>query len=72
MRVVTCNLYFNIQFHIEHKPGVCDKTNDHYGYLAEDHDDHRLDLIKSMVDVIKPDGGSVLVYNIAFEKTKNC
>lgn len=61
---------FQYSIHVERTPGVCDKERDHYGFLAKDHDDPREDLIKGMIDVIKPDGGSVLVYNIAFEKTR--
>lgn len=61
---------FQYSIHIERTPGVCDKEKDHYGYLAPDLLDHREDLIKSMLDVIKDDGGTVLVYNIIFEKTR--
>lgn len=61
---------FQYSIHIERKPGVCDKHQDHYGYLAKDHHDCREDLIKNMLDVILPDGGSVLVYNQSFEKTR--
>ena len=60
---------FQFSLHIERKPGVCDKENDHYGYLAPDHLDHRLDLIKEMCNLIKDDG-MVLVYNESFEKTR--
>lgn len=60
---------FQFSLHIERKPGVCDKENDHYGYLAPDHLDHRLDLIKEMCSLIKDDG-IVLVYNESFEKTR--
>lgn len=59
---------FQFSLHIEKKPGVCDIKKDHYGYLAPDHQDHRLDLIKAMCDLI--DEGTVLVYNDSFEKTR--
>lgn len=61
---------FQYSIHIEHAPGVIDKHKDNYSFLAKDHSDCREELIKQMIDVIKPDGGSVLVYNIAFEKTR--
>ena len=61
---------FQFSIHIETEPGVIDKDKDNYYFLAKDHKDHREELIQAMIDVIKPDGGSVLVYNIAFEKTR--
>lgn len=61
---------FQFSIHIEREPGVCDKEKDHYSFLAKDHSDIREELVKDMLDVIKPDGGSVLVYNIAFEKSR--
>ncbi len=61
---------FQYSIHIEEKQGVCDKDKDHYGFLAGDHKDCREDLVRTMCDVIKDDGGSVIVYNQAFEKTR--
>lgn len=61
---------FQFSIHIEHAPGVCDKDKDHYGYLAKTHDDIRRELVEEMLKVIKKDGGSVLVYNMSFEKTR--
>ncbi len=60
---------FQFSLHIEKAPGVCDKEKDHYGYLAPDHLDHRIDLIKSMCELI-PDDKMVLVYNDSFEKSR--
>ena len=60
---------FQFSLHIEKKPGVCDKQKDHYGYLAPDHKDHRLDLVKYMCELI-PEDKMVLVYNDSFEKTR--
>lgn len=60
---------FQFSLHIEREPGVCDKEKDHFGYLAPDHDDHRLDLIRYMCELI-PDDKMVLVYNDSFEKTR--
>lgn len=61
---------FQYSIHIEHEPGKCDKDKDNYSFLAKDHKDHRRELVESMIDVIKKDGGSVLVYNASFEKTR--
>ena len=60
---------FQFSLHIEKEPGICDKVKDHYGYLAPDHLDHRLDLIKYMCELI-PDDKMVLVYNDSFEKSR--
>lgn len=61
---------FQYSIHIEHSPGVCDKDNDNYGYIATKHIDLRRELVESMLDVIKPDGGSIMVYNQSFEQTR--
>lgn len=61
---------FQFSIHVEREPGVCDKEKDHYSFLAKDHSDVREELIKEMLNVIKPDGGTILVYNISFEKTR--
>ncbi len=61
---------FQFSIHIEREPGVCDKETDHFEYLSKDHEDNRRELVKQMCDIIKLDGGSVLVYNEAFEKTR--
>lgn len=61
---------FQFSIHIEHAPGVCDKEKDNYSFIATEHIDLRKDLIEAMLDVIKPDGGSIMVYNMSFEKTR--
>lgn len=61
---------FQFSIHIEHQPGISDKEKDHYSFLAPDHQDRREELVKMLIDVIKPDGGTVAVYNVAFEKTR--
>lgn len=61
---------FQFSLHIERSPGVCDKEKDHYEFLSKDHFDNRLELVKKLCEYIKQDGGSVLVYNEAFEKTR--
>ena len=62
---------FQFSLHIERKPGICDKENDHYEFLAKDHNDNREELIKKMTELIDVNsGGTVLVYNESFEKTR--
>lgn len=61
---------FQFSLHIEREPGVCDKEKDHYEFLSRDHEDNRRELVEKMCKYIKSDGGSVLVYNEAFEKTR--
>lgn len=61
---------FQFSLHIERAAGQCDKERDHYEFLAKDHNDNRLELVKQLTKHIKQDGGSVLVYNEAFEKTR--
>ncbi len=61
---------FQFSLHIEKVPGVCDKELDHYEFLAYNMTDLRKELVEKLCDLIKDDGGSVLVYNQAFEKTR--
>ncbi len=61
---------FQYSIHIESKPGVCDKDKDNYGFIAKTHDDQRRALVEGMLDIIKPDGGSIMVYNQSFEQTR--
>ena len=61
---------FQYSIHVEHEPGVCDKDKDNYSFIATTHDDLREDLVKGMLEVIKEDGGTILVYNVSFEKTR--
>ncbi|MCF7924972.1 MAG: DUF2779 domain-containing protein [Candidatus Izimaplasma sp.] len=61
---------FQFSLHIETAPGVCDKEQDHYEFLAKDHNDNRKELVEQLCHHIKDDGGSVMVYNQAFEKTR--
>ncbi len=62
---------FQFSLHIERSAGVCDKIKDHYGYLAHDHIDHREELVKKLCSSIDTEsGGTVLVYNDSFEKTR--
>lgn len=62
---------FQFSLHIEREMGKCDKNKDHYEYLAPDFNDHRLDLVKKMIEYIDlSNGGTVLVYNKNFEHTR--
>lgn len=62
---------FQYSLHIESAPGVCDISLNHKEYLAPDHEDHRLDLVLQMIkDIDLSNGGTVMVYNQNFEKTR--
>jgi hypothetical protein len=61
---------FQFSLHIERTPGVCDKERDHYEFLSKDHNDNRRELVEKMIEYIKPDGGSVVVFNETFERTR--
>ena len=61
---------FQYSIHVESKPGVCDKDQDNYGYIAKTHQDLRRELVESMLDVIKDDEGSIMVYNQSFEQSR--
>lgn len=62
---------FQYSLHIEKTPGCCDIVNNHYEYLAPDHQDHREDLVVSLINNIDlTNGGTVMVYNQTFEKTR--
>ena len=63
---------FQFSLHIENsndKLTIDDKTYHRY-YLAQDGEDHRLDLINALLDAIPSDGGSIVVYNQTFEKNR--
>ncbi|MBR2891736.1 MAG: DUF2779 domain-containing protein [Bacilli bacterium] len=62
---------FQFSLHIEKNKGFCDKEKDHFEFLAKDHEDHRRELCEKMIEYIDlSNGGSVLVYNAAFEKSR--
>lgn len=62
---------FQFSIHIEKEPNNCDKDKDHYEFLAKSHNDEREELIKKMCEYIDlSNGGTVLVYNESFEKTR--
>ena len=62
---------FQFSIHIEKEKGKCDKIKDHFEYISPDASDHRLDLAKKLIEIIDlSNGGTVLVYNESFEKTR--
>ncbi len=61
---------FQYSIHIEKEPGNCDKDLDNFSFISTIHQDQREILVQNMLDVIKDDGGSILVYNQSFEKTR--
>lgn len=62
---------FQFSLHIEKEPNICDKEKDHFEFLAYNHSDLREELVKKMCDYIDTEsGGTVLVYNESFEKTR--
>ncbi|MBN2268860.1 MAG: DUF2779 domain-containing protein [Acholeplasmataceae bacterium] len=61
---------FQYSIHVERELGKCDKDKDNYSFISTEHHDQRELLIQKMLDVIHDDGGSILVYNQSFEKTR--
>ncbi len=62
---------FQFSIHIEKEPGVLDKEQDHYHFLASDHSDRREELVDKMLSYIDVNsGGTILSYNESFEKTR--
>lgn len=66
-----CQSVFQFSLHIERSPGVCNKDVDHLEYLASDFLDHRKELVEKLITSIDlSKGGTILVYNKAFEHTR--
>ncbi len=61
---------FQFSLHIENSPFECDKEKNHYEFLAKDHSDWRVDLVKALCEYIDTSKGTILVYNESFEKTR--
>lgn len=59
---------FEFSLHIENSPGVCDKENDNYVFLARSFDDEREELIKAILKYIDPNKGTLFAQNVSFEK----
>ncbi len=61
---------FQYSLHIEYQPGVCDQDRDHVGFLADSHQDQRRQLVEQLIQDIKEDDGTIIVWNDSFEKTR--
>ncbi|MBS2994055.1 DUF2779 domain-containing protein ['Santalum album' aster yellows phytoplasma] len=61
---------FQFSLHIEKAPGLCNKDKNHVSFLAPDHADYRKTLLEKLTNAILDDGGSIIVYHKAFEKTR--
>ena len=62
---------FQFSLHIEKAYHQCDRDKDHISFLAKDHSDNRKALCEAMIKYIDlSKGGTVLVYNESFEKTR--
>ncbi len=61
---------FEFSLHVESSPGVCDKEENNYVFLAKTNDDERLELVKALVEQIpiEKTGGCMLAQNVTFEK----
>ena len=61
---------FEFSLHIEHEPGICDKDEDNYVFLAETLNDERLDMVKEIVKRIDPNKGTMFAQNVTFERSR--
>lgn len=62
---------FQYSLHIEAVENYCDFMQDHREFLAVDHQDRRLELVEQLIkDIDLSNGGTVMVYNKSFEKTR--
>lgn len=64
---------FQFSIHIETSDGVCDIKKDNVSFVANTFGDQREELVKKLVETINlSHGGTVLVYNKAFEYNRIC
>lgn len=62
---------FQYSLHIEKSKRKCDIKKNHHEYLAPDHNDHREDLTKKLIkDIDLSHGGTIIVYNENFERSR--
>jgi len=59
---------FEFSLHIEHEPGICDKDLDCVVFLATSHEDERENLIKTLLDNVDVNCGTMFAQNVSFEK----
>lgn len=60
---------FEYSLHIEYEPGKCDKLEDNFVFLCKTFGDEREELVKTLVENIKP-GGTMFAQNVGFEKSR--
>ncbi|AGL90331.1 Hypothetical Protein Pcar [Strawberry lethal yellows phytoplasma (CPA) str. NZSb11] len=58
---------FQFSLHIEKIPGLCHPEKDHISFLASNHQDNRKKMLIHLLNAIKDDGGSIIVYHKTFE-----
>ena len=62
---------FQFSIHLEKEPNICNRYEDNYPFIPNDFLDHREELIQEMIRIIDlSNGGTVLVYNKAYESTR--
>ncbi len=59
---------FEFSLHIEKDPGICDKEQDNYVFLATSFNDEREELVKKLIELINGDKGTLFAQNVSFEK----
>ncbi len=60
---------FQYSLHIEREPGVCHEDDDHFEFIAKNPlDDCRNQLFKSLFSHLDNPNGTILAYNVSFEK----
>ncbi len=59
---------FEFSLHIERKPGVCDKEKDNVLFLATTTKDEREELIKTLLEHVDVNKGTLFAQNVSFEK----
>ncbi len=59
---------FEFSLHIEREPGICDFKKDNIIFLAKTMQDEREELIKTLLNYIDVDKGTLFAQNVAFEK----
>jgi len=59
---------FEFSLHIEREPGICDKEQDNYVFLATSFNDERDKLVKKLIELIDGNKGTLFAQNVSFEK----
>ncbi|MDE6284380.1 MAG: DUF2779 domain-containing protein [Bacilli bacterium] len=62
---------FEFSLHIERAPGICDKEKDNITFLAKSfNQDEREELIKTLLEHVNPNEGTLFAQNVTFEKSR--